>query len=214
MAHDIPEPTRISPPWHGITREVFPMFQEVNRNGIVYGYSTVMNTDKLAKAMNLKAYDVALPQPWVDEVTKLTGESPYEHFVWYYDLREYSAGGVACAVTKQGHKILVKYADMKSRAEDGCPTKKDYQDALLVQSACNPRGILTSLVNVMPRIVAEDSSTDAILGHPIFLLFIDKLASLAHNKKFSDLTKAYEICRERGNCDTDGRELEGEDATT
>jgi len=186
------------------------MLQEIRRGDTFYGYSCGISVAKLADAMNLKVYDTALPQDWVDEVIKLVGDSPVGQCVWYYGNESYRTFGIPVAITELGRRILVQYADAKEKektGKKGC-TKQDYRDALMVQTACNPRGVLNSLVHIMPRIVEDDPSTDAICSHPVFVLFVDKLRSLSKVSGFGDMSKAYATCREHGECDGDGRPIE------
>lgn len=75
-----------------------------------------------------------------------------------------------------------------------------YRQALQVQDACSPRGVLHSFyTEIMPAIVAEveaetgHASTDAICRHPAFVLFASKLDSLAG----TDFSTAYHIANER-----------------
>lgn len=70
-----------------------------------------------------------------------------------------------------------------------------YKQAIDVQYACNPRGVLHSFyTDIMPAIVAEtNGSTDDICRHPAFVLFADKLRSLAQ----SDYFDAYEAASRR-----------------
>src|SRR5581483_1099697 len=55
-----------------------------------------------------ETFDYALPQPWVDEVVKVTGH-PYPaiigQLVWLYDAA-YRYGGRPCALTLEANKLL------------------------------------------------------------------------------------------------------------
>jgi len=81
-------------------------------------------------------------------------------------------------------------------------TKKDYQDAILVQDACNLSGIVHAFSRIMPKIRATlesegTFSTDAVNGHPIAVMYASKIASLAGSDTFDDFSKAYDICKMR-----------------
>jgi hypothetical protein len=75
-----------------------------------------------------------------------------------------------------------------------------YAQAMAVQDACNPRGVLKSFAEeIMPGIVAEVeaetgyASTDDILRHPAYVLFASKLDSLA----LRDFGSAYAAAKEK-----------------
>jgi hypothetical protein len=61
-------------------------------------------------------------------------------------------------------------------------TKKDYQDALNVQSACNLSGVIKSFAEVMKKIFDEGfnehKGTDWINQHPICRLYAEQIAFL------------------------------------
>lgn len=60
-------------------------------------------------------------------------------------------------------------------------TKRDWQDAVAVQDACNLSGVVISLADVCKRIRTEPdfSGTDYVNRHPIVKLYVSKLMSLA-----------------------------------
>lgn len=61
--------------------------------------------------------------------------------------------------------------------------KKVWQDALAVQDACNLSGVVKDFARVVGLIWEEARSlgkgTDYVNQHPVCVLYIDKLASLA-----------------------------------
>lgn len=69
-------------------------------------YASVSIVD-LAEKAGLKVYDTALPQPWVDDVDKLTGFRIVGHAVWCYDRS--SAFGEPVALTREGKTALEIY---------------------------------------------------------------------------------------------------------
>ena len=56
-------------------------------------------------------------------------------------------------------------------------TRRDYENAIYSQSACNSCGLVISLAEVMPRM--ECSSTDERNSHPIVIMYLTQLAFLA-----------------------------------
>jgi hypothetical protein len=62
--------------------------------------------------------------------------------------------------------------------------KKDYQDAINVQDACNLSGVVKSLARVMDKIWDEaregNRGTDWVNRHPIVRLYIEQLVYLNH----------------------------------
>lgn len=67
-------------------------------------------------------------------------------------------------------------------------TKRDWQNAIDVQDACNLSGVVHSLADVMPRIRQEPdcTGTDYVNSHPIVVLYVSKLASLSRQDCFCD----------------------------
>jgi hypothetical protein len=76
--------------------------------------------------------------------------------------------------------------------------KKDYQDALHAQSACNLSGIVHSFSETLTRIWEEANEngkgTDWVNKHPICILFAEQISHLAKGDYFD----AYKVCKERG----------------
>jgi hypothetical protein len=75
---------------------------------------------------------------------------------------------------------------------------KDYQDALMVQSACNLSGVVHSFSETLSKIWDEaretGKDTDWVNKHPICTLFAEQIAHLAKGDYF----EAYKVCEERG----------------
>jgi hypothetical protein len=74
-------------------------------------------------------------------------------------------------------------------------TKADWQSALDVQDACNLSGVVHSLARILPRIREEVQSTGLVNEHPIVVLYVDKLASLARTQGdacYEAFRKAYD----------------------
>ena len=66
-------------------------------------------------------------------------------------------------------------------------TKKDYQDALYVQDACNLSGIVFSFAKVMQKICDDNpGSTDARNTHPIARLYAEQIMHLSCGDKNND----------------------------
>lgn len=92
-----------------------------------------------------------------------------------------------------------------------------YRLALQVQDASNPNGVVNSLAKeVMPAIRDEagyrEQGTAYISSHPAFILFVDKLAAMAHVQGLTTPTMdvysgAYEACIMRAN-DLEAAEIE------
>ena len=72
--------------------------------------------------------------------------------------------------------------------------KQDYEDALMVQSACNLSGVVHSFSEILSRLVKEaqeqGKGTDWINTHPICVLFAEQIKHLAEGDYF----EAYKIC--------------------
>ena len=75
-------------------------------------------------------------------------------------------------------------------------TRKDYQNALDVQSACNLSGVVKSFADVMGRIFDEGHSgkkgTDWINTHSICRLYAEQIAHLSGAGMASDC-ESYQI---------------------
>ena len=72
-------------------------------------------------------------------------------------------------------------------------TKRDYENALQSQNACNLSGVAHSLSEVLPRIWNESNGTTEVNQHPIVRLYIEQMAFLANRDYF----ESEKICRER-----------------
>ena len=55
---------------------------------------------------------------------------------------------------------------------------KDYENAILVQSAVNMKGITRSLADVLLKI---DGSTETVNKHPIVRLYLEQMIHLNHD---------------------------------
>ncbi len=76
-----------------------------------------------------------------------------------------------------------------------------YKAALAVQDASNLSGVAHTFVGeILPALWQEardhGQATDYVARHPVTLLFLDKMASLAGTYLAADLTLAYQQCRE------------------
>jgi len=88
-------------------------------------------------------------------------------------------------------------------------TKKDYENAITVQDACNLSGVVNSFNEVLARIWEEARSriweearsvgkgTTDVNQHPISKLYADKIADLARVRDFDSFSAAYEECKRR-----------------
>ncbi len=77
-------------------------------------------------------------------------------------------------------------------------TKKDYQDAIHSQSACNLSGLVKSLAEVLDRIWEEareqKKGTDFVNDQPIVRLFAEQIFYLSK----IGYPEAYQLCAEKG----------------
>lgn len=115
----------------------------------------------------------------------------------------------ASAETIQGaYQIAAKPGTFPTDKADDTPVSRQqniYQAAVDVQNACNSRGILRTLIELLPAIVEDaqsrgDASTTAINQHPVILAFLDKLLDLGgitHVLPSSTLAAAHTTCTER-----------------
>ena len=71
-------------------------------------------------------------------------------------------------------------------------------DAITVQSACNISGVVHAFARAMYAITddcrAKGQGSDAARGHPITLLFVDKLRSMGWNPSPMAFAAAYADC--------------------
>jgi len=72
--------------------------------------------------------------------------------------------------------------------------KKAYQNALLVQSACNLSGVVNAFSRSLSALQGSGFKTDAIRSHPISILFSDKISSLVGRSTPLMFTEAYREC--------------------
>jgi len=68
-------------------------------------------------------------------------------------------------------------------------TKREYQEALWVQDACNLSGVVHSFSTIMSKI---KGSTEERNKHPIAVLFSSKIASLTGSDNGLEFSKAYD----------------------
>ena len=76
---------------------------------------------------------------------------------------------------------------------------EDYKHAIFAQDGCNVSGLAHSFSAVMPKIWAEaratgNESTEWVNRHPIVLLYLNKMCSLADAENWDAYSKAYEAC--------------------
>jgi len=75
--------------------------------------------------------------------------------------------------------------------------KREYEMALLSQSACNLSGLAHSLSKVMELIWEEagekGQGTDYVNNHPIVRLYVEQMSFLCR----ADYSASYKICLER-----------------
>lgn len=97
--------------------------------------------------------------------------------------------------------------------KDNTLTIEDYKSALASQTACNARGLIRSLVEVLPKIEAINrGSTDWVSRHPIVQLYVYQIAWLSHgieNMEWTGYSKANLFCH----LAADGRVLPNSDYT-
>ena len=77
-------------------------------------------------------------------------------------------------------------------------TNKDYDEALLSQSACNISGIVFSFSTVLDKIWKEarefGKGTDWVNNHPICRLYAEQISHLSRGRDYTD---AYAFCDKR-----------------
>lgn len=75
--------------------------------------------------------------------------------------------------------------------------KRDYEDAMFSQGACNLGALLYSLPKIVDRIWedarANGKGTDYVNTHPIIRLFAEQIAYLSSGREYSD---AYGIVQD------------------
>lgn len=94
--------------------EYHPELQQYLPDGIqemhltdVPAYVRGLTVYDLAREYGLKAFDTALPQGWLDDVTEKTGFDIRGHVVWSYD--ESTVFGAPFALTREGRVALDIY---------------------------------------------------------------------------------------------------------
>jgi hypothetical protein len=77
---------------------------------------------------------------------------------------------------------------------------RHYEDAIMVQDACNLSGVVHSFSKVLPRIWVEarakGEGTKFVNEHPISVLFSSKIASLTGSEVDTMFSSAYAACME------------------
>ena len=85
-------------------------------------------------------------------------------------------------------------------------TRKDYQNAVTVQNACNLSGVVSSFNEVFERIWKEARAlglgTEYVNTHPICVLYADKIQSLT-----SEASGGFSVAY--SDCDRFGKEEKG-----
>lgn len=76
--------------------------------------------------------------------------------------------------------------------------KRYYQEAVIVQDACNLCGVVQSFAKILPVIMDESRAkglgTDWVNQHPISKLFASKITSLSNAYNANELMVAFDIC--------------------
>ena len=74
-----------------------------------------------------------------------------------------------------------------------------YDEAILVQDACNPSGVAHFLLKCFKHIRGVEGVTDteAMCKHPLFVLVVNKLESLSGYHSDNAFSDAYSACRHR-----------------
>ena len=78
-------------------------------------------------------------------------------------------------------------------------TKKDYEQAIEVQDACNLSGVVHTLEELLPRIREEPDCTGTgyVNSHPIVVMYVNKLSSLSGAENGLAFSTAYDECKKR-----------------
>lgn len=69
--------------------------------------------------------------------------------------------------------------------------REHWENALLVQDACNLSGVVISFAEAMKVLCKEGLDTDARNNHPIAILFSSKIASLTGSESMGIFSAAY-----------------------
>jgi hypothetical protein len=72
-------------------------------------------------------------------------------------------------------------------------TKRDYQEALWIQDACNLSGVVHSFSTIMSKIEGDTVTRNK---HPIAVLFSSKIASLTGSECSEQFSESYKRVKE------------------
>ena len=91
-----------------------------------------------------------------------------------------------------GFTVTVKAASRREAGELAERVSRMYQDALIVQDACNLSGVVRSFSKHMQTLcdMGIDNTRDRN-RHPVCVLFSSKIASLTGSEDFSNFSRAY-----------------------
>ncbi len=80
-------------------------------------------------------------------------------------------------------------------------TKRDYEDAINVQDACNLSGVVQSWAKMVAKVWdearAQNAGTQFVNEHPINVMYASKVSSLTGAGDSFQFFTAYEACQER-----------------
>lgn len=83
------------------------------------------------------------------------------------------------------------------------------KDAIQVQDACNPSGVIYALARALD-VVNEESrrlgqGTDWVANHPVIILFVSKIESMVHSERSLRFSDALAACERlaKGGTDVD-----------
>ncbi len=68
-----------------------------------------LNVAEAARELGLRSFDTILPQSFVEEFVKITGESPMLYFVWVYP------GNYLEPITREGTVLLKVYHNLTEK---------------------------------------------------------------------------------------------------
>ena len=136
----------------------------------------------------------------VDEAAIAAEEERRERLSNVVRLAEHEASKAAslAAIADAKHREAPEVARVKSAAHKAA-MQRAYDDALVVQSACNLSGVVFSFARHMETICDECrmQGTDAKNTHPVVRLFVTQLMWLAFRQIVDDhdlYSKAYQEC--------------------
>jgi len=69
---------------------------------------------------------------------------------------------------------------------------RDYDNAILSQSACNLSGLVHSLSEVLPRIWEESNGTNEVNNHPIVRMYLEQFNHLCR----AEYSASYSHCQD------------------